>query len=239
MNRFTCFSIAALFVVASCFQSQSSAGVLLGSFENLPAGQDDPIQAVIAAIEAATGEKYTGLQRLYKNDFNEGTGQGDDANDRFSTNYTVNNEGDATGGAIFQEEIPVMIDGEIFTPLFYTAKIDGPNAGFNLYRWGVDNAFDWGFFKDIDNGLVYSYTNNQGVVQTNSWAEPTTPVVGTLVNFGVSHVSVFGAVDSSGPPTSPPVTVPEPASLAIFGFGAFGLGLAQLRRRRRAASTSL
>lgn len=50
----------------------------------------------------------------------------------------------------------------------------------------------------------------------------------------LSHASLYTSTPS--PITGPPGAVPEPASLAIFGFGVLGLGIGQLRRRRVAAA---
>ena len=235
MKKLFSITAVALLVTASCFHSQASASVLLGSFENPPNGQDDPIEAVISAINAATGVNYLGLQLLYKNDFNEDTGGGADTNNLFSTTYNTlvdNGKYEATGGTISKVgNEPIVLAGVTFTPLFYTAKIDGQNAGFNLYSWGTANTFDWGFYKDLTNGLDYSYLD----LGPFSWAEPTDPLVGEKVTYGVSHVSVFGAfVDDNGGGGGSgggggTGVVPEPASLAIFcGL----LGMAGFIRRR-------
>ena len=229
MNR---LSIVVLLIGGVLFSPEvSKAGMYLGSFENLPAGQDSPDAAVLAAIVAA-GESADGVIRLYKSDVVEGQAQGTESGlvpGAFTITYEL-----LTGkynGSIVQDVDPIDIAGDSFVPLFYTVKIDGPNAGFNLYAWDSNGSNDFTnqFYKDTTNGLNYDYVDGSGNTQTNSWSDGT----GTLTNYGVSHVSVWGAIDDGLDP-GPLPGVPEPSALAVWGL----LGMVGLAWRMRARANA-
>lgn len=112
-------------------------------------------------------------------------------------------DGEGTGTIIWSGD-PVFLDwdGELFPfiPAFYIAKIDGPNAGNNVYSW-MDPA---------------EFTNDFQASQT-----PGGPIVGD--QFGTSHVTVFGYHAEIPPPPSQR-GMPEPSSYLVWGLIAITLG---------------
>lgn len=72
-------------------------------------------------------------------------------------------------------------------------------------------------------GPGFNLFSNDGDPNTGIWSTPTNGANGRP--YGLSHLSFYDTGT---------VTVPEPASLALFGVGLAGLGLA--RRRRGAAA---
>lgn len=218
--------------------SFATAGLYLGSFENPPNGQDGPDAAIIAAILAAVPSlsiaDLGGVTRIYKNDIDDKSGnfnhvESGIAAGAFSVNYT---DTDKFNGGIVQDVSPIIIGGDVYEALFYTVKVNGPNAGFKLYAWDSSvssNDFTNVFYKDSSNGLNYSYDDG-GVTKTNSWSVNT----GTTVNLGVSHVSVW-AKPLQGPDPGPS-PVPEPGTLAVWGLLALcglGYGRRELSFRRK------
>lgn len=91
------------------------------------------------------------------------------------------------------------------------------NAGANdpeLHYFTIKQANGYALFYDLSNAIT-SATINLSTYFPN--------------NPGYSHITFY---DTGVTPPPPPVAVPEPASLAIFGAGLLGFGMI---RRRKAA----
>lgn len=112
-------------------------------------------------------------------------------------------------------------------PSLAFASADGGNTGSLVLAGGI-SPLSGNVVVSLKAGSqysVYAFANIKDVVSFEFKNLPS----------GLSHASLY--TSTPGPTTGgPPNPVPEPASLAIFGFGALCLGVGQLRRRRNVAS---
>lgn len=113
-------------------------------------------------------------------------------------------------------------------------QIDG--GGSSSGSWtiaGVDFvAYDYIIvFKDGAGTNLTAFLFNEEFA-SGSWSTPFTDppfdLPGGSTSHGVSHYTIAKRYN---PETPPPVDVPEPAMLGLFGLGLMGLGMARRRRR--------
>jgi len=97
---------------------------------------------------------------------------------------------------------------------------------------GVDfAAYDYLIvFKNGNGTHLTAFTFNEEFSSGN-WSTPFTDPPFNLPGGSTSHaVSHYSIVKRYNPETPPPVDVPEPAMLGLFGLGLMGLGMARRRR---------
>jgi hypothetical protein len=98
-------------------------------------------------------------------------------------------------------------------------------------------------FRDPDGQDVFPFTSNYF-----SGTEDAVSLSGTLAKSGIYRLNMTSSMFTSGSPefnahrfggydlvfsVSPTSTVPEPSTLALFGFGAIGLAIGAARRRQK------
>lgn len=200
------YFIAFAFVIG--LGGRADGSIFLGSFNNDPSGQDSPIERIEAAILAAEGVVVDLTDILYKNDYaNSAPGSGTNISGLFPTAFSLG--GNDQSGTLTEVGYTAG-----YSALYFTVKIDGQNAGFNLYKFDSlsSHSFNNVHYGDGSNGFYY---------EDDKWATN-----GATTTFGISHVTVWG---SSGVPRS---FVPEPGTMIIWSAFA-GLGLVAARRRRK------
>lgn len=94
----------------------------------------------------------------------------------------------------------------------YTPGANDPE----IHYFTVKQASGYALFYDLTNAITAATINLSTYFPGNP---------------GYSHISFY---DTGSTPPPPPVAVPEPASLTLFGAGLLGLGMV---RRRKAASS--
>ena len=128
--------------------------------------------------------------------------------------------GTGGGGAYRVRSLFTLALGDVFTFRFRCAADDGPVAFFingaaqqgnpcpNTWSWGAMTSVDASNFRDGQNSIEFAFAGN---------------------NFtdGIA-VEIANATLTPGNPS----VVPEPATLALFASGLFGLGVVARRRRR-------
>jgi hypothetical protein len=172
---------------------------------------------IIAAINLNDQLAYQSVTTLGSFLYKWNVGTGDETGLPLIDSYDVVG-GDGSGGTITYTPPGSIVDPSKASWLVVKDGVAG---------WVVYDLQETGTFGVQWNGIESITFSNAGLVN------PKDP--NKLMD--VSHIEIWGYSLSN--PTPGPGVVPEPASLAICGFGALGLGLGQLRRRRNVVSTTV